>query len=133
MRRRARLRPIVDGLALRIAHLFVIIVFSLRRLAQIKTHRDARDKGKQRADQARERRGKSGVAEAEYPADNEFAEHHDKARGHRGKYAPFGASSPPDGKQQRGEEGRGGEGEGGERGLQRIDLGDQEEDGGGKR
>ena len=64
LRRRARLRPIIDGLALGIAHLLVIVVFALRRLAQIKTYRDARRQGASSAPiRLASERGESRVAE----------------------------------------------------------------------
>ena len=40
----------------------------------------------------------AGTAEPERAAENDLAEHHDKARGHGGVRAPFGAAPPPDGK-----------------------------------
>src|SRR5262245_49057389 len=59
--------------------------------------------------------------------------HDDETGRHRRHRPPFGAAWPPDGEKERREERRRGEGKSHQRRLERIDIGDDEENGGGKR
>ncbi len=66
---------IVDRLATRIAHVLAINVLDLGRLPQIETYRNACHQRESGADQARKRRGETGLANAERPAEDRFGQH----------------------------------------------------------
>ena len=124
-----RLRAIVDGLAVGIAHCPAIVHFRLRGWALRVARGDAGDERKAGADEARERRAEACPENAERPAEHCVHRHDGKACRHRRHRTPFGAARPPDGEQQRREEARRSKGEGHQRRLQRIDIGNDEKDG----